>query len=662
VDKEFYKNFRDHYKAILHQLERAFKEKGLPHETDPSVFDARRLMRLPGTVNRKPHLGADVPCTLIQGKIVPINFDISLASGLPTIKPEEQIDKEYFKRFPKVENEAVLNGCNFLKFSRENPDKIQEPQWYALLSITARMEEGHKLSHEISKGHKSYSPNETDLKINQALTASGPRTCASINQVWGKCHACPNFQKLNSPIMLRSAETIKTEATGFHNIVFDPETGRMKIGKPNFEDLLTFFQRSHKFVSHDKFCWTWKTTHWEEIGNSELENFAQRHFDPFVKSESAEEFRKLVHRWNLVDPKEMAENSVCKVNFKNGVLDLKTGKFGPHEPDNWFKYTLPYDYDPKAKAPVFTKFLHEVTGGKEILIKTLLEFGGYSLSGDECKYAKALVLEGEGSNGKSTFIDILKKVAGRGSYQTLSFSEINSIDRRSALDGTLFNITEETPNKFMDTTTFKNLVSGGELNVRKLYKNSYPMRNRAKLIFSCNALPSTTDASRGFFRRFLIVPFNQTFSAENNNVDVHIQDKMAKELPGIFNMMLTAYHELKKRGCFAKQLQKDEDLMEYEQMADSLLDWYKSEVDVEDLASTKFSTVRDLYRSYAGFCEDSGIDRRDVIKKAIFDRRLRTLIPDYQKRASRAYIREDGERVRARALTGIICHIGSGDY
>lgn len=659
VDKEFYKNFRDHYKAILLQVSRAYTNAGLPHETDPSVFDARRLMRLPGTLNRKPHLGDDIECRLLNPTITPVNFDISMASGLPTVKPEEQIDKNYFKRFPKVDSKAVLTGCDFLKYALESPEKIQEPQWYALLSITARLENGHKLSHDLSSGHPSYTPGETDLKIGQALEASGPRTCSSINQVWGKCHSCPNFQKITSPIMLRTQETIETEHTGFHNIIFDAETGKMKVGKPNYKDLLKFFERDHRFVSHDKFCWVWTGTHWKEINNTELENFAQRHFDPFAVSMMAEEFRKLTHRWNLVDPKALAESSICKVNFKNGVLDLKTGEFGKHDPQLWFKYVLPYEYDPTAKAPAFEKFLDEVTGGKEILKTTLLEFGGYALSGDECKYQKALVLEGTGANGKSTFIDLLKAVAGRGSYQTLSFSEINSIDRRASLDGALFNITEETPNRFMDTTAFKALVGGAELNVRKLYKDSYPLRNRAKLIFSCNELPSTSDASKGFFRRFLLCPFSQSF--EGTRVDVNLLDRMLKELPGVFNLMIAAYQELKKRGRFAKQLEKDEDLMEYEELADSMLCWFKSEVKLEDPESAKFSTVKDLYRSYAVFSEESGIDRRKILEKPAFDKRLRRMVPDYQGRAGLAYIRQDGEKIRARKLNGIICHVMGGE-
>ncbi len=648
VDKNFYTNFRDHYKAILNSVAKTFNAQGLPHELDPSVFDARRLMRMPGTLNRKPGR-EEVMARVLQAKIIPINFDITLASGIPLVKKEDQIDPKSMAKFARTDNKAILEGCGFFKDALANPASVNEPQWYALLSIAARMENGNTVCHTLSKGHPSYSPQETELKIQQALSASGPRTCASINQIWGKCAACPNFQKVTSPILLRGKDTIPTEHTGFHNI--SVKDGIIKIGEPNYKDLRTFFERKNKFVSHNKFCWVWTGTHWTEMPGERLENFAQEHFDPFAKSHMTEEFKRLVLRSNLIDPRKWSDKCAQKVNFRNGVLDLKTMVLGPHDPELGFKQVLPYDYDPDAQAPITSKFLMDVMGGKQELVLTLLEFIGYALSGDDCRFQKALVLEGDGQNGKSTFIEIFKAVAGEGSYQALGFQELNQIDRRSTLDGALFNITEETPSKMMDTTTFKNLVSGGELSGRKLYKDSYVFRNRAKLVFSCNALPVTGDTSHGFFRRFLIAKFSQVFSFEKGNVDVDIQKKMMGELPGIFNLAMMAYKELVKRGAFTKQTSKDEDIAEYTRITDSLADWFHNNVQLEDAATSKrFVLIDDLYADYKAFCEKTGIEPRETLRQSLVEKRLRSLIPDYEARISRKMI----EGVRKRTYAGIV--------
>jgi hypothetical protein len=98
----------------------------------------------------------DTQAQLLQAVIRPVPFDITLASGIPSVKKEDQVDADYFKKFPKVDNAAVFDGCSFLKFARDNPADINEPQWYAALSITARMENGREVSHTISQGHPAY--------------------------------------------------------------------------------------------------------------------------------------------------------------------------------------------------------------------------------------------------------------------------------------------------------------------------------------------------------------------------------------------------------------------------------------------------------------------------------------------------------------------------
>ena len=45
----------------------------------------------------------------------------------------------------------------------------------------------------------------------------------------------------------------------------------------------------------------------------------------------------------------------------------------------------------------------------------------------------------------------------------------------------------------------------------------FVFRNDAKLIFSANALPGTSDRSYAFYRRWVIVPFEQTFNGEGGN-------------------------------------------------------------------------------------------------------------------------------------------------
>lgn len=658
VDKKFFDQTRDHYKALLDSLAKAYLSRGLQFDkVDPSIYDARRIFRLPGTVNRKPNK-ADRVATIINGTIKPIAFDITLASGIPTVHKDEQLSKEFMRKFPKVDNAAIFEGCGFIKGARENPSELDEPALYAALSIVGRMENGDKVAEEIFSprfGVRTHGGTLEDLqmKLEQSMNASGPRTCKSISRLSPACQGCPHFKAESSPITLRSADKIQTEDTGFHDLILNPTTGKMS-AKPNFEDLRRYFEREHTYRSHDKLVWIYNGTHYSEMSNEEVMNFAQTNFDPYANAKMRHEFLELVQVTNLVDQETWGRDTFGKINMQNGILDLQSMELMPHSSNYGFKYVLPYAYDPKSKAPRFEKFLDEVCEKKQTLKDTLLEFGGYALAGAHCIFQKALVLEGEGSNGKSTFIDTLKAVAGEKSFSTLAFKDLDHTERRSGLDGKLFNITEETPNKLFDTTSFKNLISGGHIPMRKLYKNAYEMRNKTKLIFSCNEMPSTSDTSKGFFRRFLIIPFRASFSRVAKNVDVNIQDKLNQELPGILNLFLSGYQRLIKQNDFSKIEENDDDIREYREATDPVVLWYREEVkDLGDdaLSRDHYVTCQDLFQSFKNWCEKNGFESRTK-NSAVLSKALQRILPTMEHRR----VLKKLEGVPVRVIKGISLH------
>lgn len=622
VDKNFFVQSKDHYKAVLELIGNACIEKDLPIKLDPSVFNARQIMRLPGTENRKPHKKKEpVACYLINAAIKPTKFSLAALSNIPDVAKTDSINTRNYE--PGAA--PVLQGCEFLKYCQANPGDITEPEWYAALSVVARCKDGRAEAHKLSEGHPKYSYAEADKKITQAITVSGPRTCSNIQSIWGNCGTCKHFGKLASPIQVTDPNDIKTKDTGFYHMVFDKKSGSMKLGKPDYEGLAKFFEQQNPFRSTDRTLWVFNKTHFELVSDDKLSEFAQEHFKPECRNHMVFEFKEMLWRTNVFTPDEWDASRENKVNFLNGILDLKTMKLLNHSPEWGFKYVLPYNYDAGAVAPEFEKFLESVTKGRKILSDTLLEFGGYALAGGDCKYQKALVLEGEGSNGKSTFIEVLKAVAGEKTYSSLSFSELNEREARVALDGALFNITEETPGKIYNTETFKNLVVGGEASVRMLFKNGYKFRNKAKLIFSCNELPLTSDNSGGMYRRFLIVPFKAKFSKENGNLDLRILEKLKSELPGVFNLFLKAWLALEKRGSFAKEMEPDDDLKEYKLLSDTVAYWANESVHVVEGA---FTPNIELYKSYRAFCDDTGYEKQ-ILPQNIFGKRLKQTLIGY---------------------------------
>ena len=103
---------------------------------------------------------------------------------------------------------------------------------------------------------------------------------------------------------------------------------------------------------------------------------------------------------------------------------------------------------------------------------------------------------------------------------------------RAKIANKLVNYASEINGK-LESSIFKQLVSGEPVEARALYGQPYTISQYAKLIFNCNELPKDVEHTNAYFRRFLIVPFNETISEEEK--DIQLADKIIdNELSGVF--------------------------------------------------------------------------------------------------------------------------------
>lgn len=104
---------------------------------------------------------------------------------------------------PPLRIEPIVRGCAWLRHCRDDAQALSEPEWYAMLSIVGRCENGVQLAHAFSAPYPTYSREETDAKLRHALDSAGPRTCADIRQQLGGepyCQVCPAWGIAASPI------------------------------------------------------------------------------------------------------------------------------------------------------------------------------------------------------------------------------------------------------------------------------------------------------------------------------------------------------------------------------------------------------------------------------------------------------------------------------
>lgn len=210
-----------------------------------------------------------------------------------------------------------------------------------------------------------------------------------------------------------------------------------------------------------------------------------------------------VKRKNFQPPKK-------KINFKNCVYDLEKGDTIPHEPGYNFTFQVPWNYNPDAEPDKIDDFLDEVTYNQEDKIK-LYELAAYTLI-PSYPFNKAGMLSGNGNNGKTIYIDILKRLTGEENYADKKLQELKDGFDTHFLYGKLACFDDDLPpTKLRNTDIFKKLTGGSDIGAEVKFGDQYNFNPFAKFIFAANKIPPTTDKSAGFYRRWMIVDFPYKF-------------------------------------------------------------------------------------------------------------------------------------------------------
>lgn len=318
------------------------------------------------------------------------------------------------------------------------------------------------------------------------------------------------------------------------------------------------------------------------------------------------------------------------VNVENGLLDVRTRVLAPHSPTFLSPVQIPVEYDPAAHCPAWDKFIAEVF--PEDTEAIAWEVPAWLMTPD-ASIQKAILLTGDGANGKSTYLRAVLSFIGKHNSSALSLHKLEN-DRFSAarLVGRLANICPDLPTTdLVSTSVFKAITGGDPLMAEYKFKDSFEFIPYARLIFSANHPPKSQDASPAFFRRWLVVPFERTFTdgapgtIPRDQLDATLSDPA--ELSGVLNKALEAIAAIRSRGLSESDSTRRA-MDEFRQATDPLAVW----LDRHAILRPDAVIAQDrLYREYCRNCSDAG---RPTISKTAFGRamkKLRPTVADYQR-------------------------------
>jgi putative DNA primase/helicase len=233
---------------------------------------------------------------------------------------------------------------------------------------------------------------------------------------------------------------------------------------------------------------------------------------------------------------------------------------------------------------------------------------------------------GEGANGKSVWLTLLETFLGRENVTTLSLHRIEADKFAAArLVGRLCNIGTDLPTAALAGTSMLKALTGGDtITAERKYEASFEFRPYARLLFSANSAPRSDDATHGFFRRWLCIPFNRTFDESSpDTVPRAVLDARLSEpgeLSGLLNRALEALPVI-RTGRFTESASTRAALREFQAVTDPFAVWLEqATVEHPDAMVPK-----DRLRSaYAQICQEAG---RSIMREEQFTAALKRLRP-----------------------------------
>lgn len=328
------------------------------------------------------------------------------------------------------------------------------------------------------------------------------------------------------------------------------------------------------------------------------------HYLPAMKAAQRVEVLKYLE---IICPQNEPTASAHLIAFENGIYDITNDSMQEFSPDIVITNKIPWNYNPDAYSELADKTLNKIACSDKGVRAVLEEAVGYSFLRRN-EMSKAFFLTGVGSNGKSTFLDMVNNVVGEENRSSLGLEELDERFSIATLGNKLVNTGDDISDEFWQgrsTANFRKLVSGNEIKAEFKGQDAFFFKPYAKFFFSANALPRIR--SKGFEaikRRLVIIPFEAKFSKDDPDYDPYITWKLRERdvMEYIIQIGIKGLKRVLENNAFTETVKVKKELDDYELENNPILLWMQ-EMPVEQIVN---QPTKDVHKSYKIFCIENG--------------------------------------------------------
>lgn len=320
--------------------------------------------------------------------------------------------------------------------------------------------------------------------------------------------------------------------------------------------------------------------------------------------------------------------------FENGIYDLGTKQLLPHSPEYFFTYVHPVKYAPASTCPAIDTFLLAVVDRpNEELLRDIAAL---------CLYRDRLtrhffILVGEGHNGKSIFLTLVRRVIGESRCVSITPHNLEKRDFTAVqLHDKHADLGADIPGGVIaDLTIIKSVTGGDYISVESKGVDRFETKSYAEIVYSSNTPPRFSENTRAVYDRLVVITFPYNFlpaseisQPTHKLEDLRIKEQLltSEELSGFLNVLLDRLPLLIEKRALSIVVSPEKTRADYAQVTNTPLVFLETCCEQVPyipgdklVPSEGWASRAELYAKYKQFCAERKLH---IESQATFGRRI----------------------------------------
>lgn len=494
---------------------------------------------------------------------------------------------------------------------------IADDNVYAFLeAVRKEKPQGERL--QVPDAQSEGGRNQTLFKLACSFQAQGLSDAAIKHAV-----IAYNNEQCDPPLPMDELERTLNSALGYEKGAPSPKSASDDGGKGFRHDVF-----GDKLMKEYHMCYidgapaVWNGQCYE-VGRRAVEH-AMISMRKHIKDKNRREVLKYLE---ICAPREtMADKKY--IAFQNCVLNIETLETVEMSPEMRISNVIPHNWNPEAECEVVDATLGRIACNDLDIWWNLCEIIGLSMyRGTELTTCPILL--GKGSNGKSTFMNMLHRLLGEDNVASLDIATIGERFQTVPLMGKLANLGDDVSNEFISgskAAVVKKVVTGDYVQAEYKGGETFKFKPYCTLVFSANEMPRIGDSSYGMMRRLHPVPLNADFSKADEEYDPNIESKLATEAAmerAIF-LGVQALQSCLERHGMTQNAESKREIERIKLENSSVYSWVVEELNYgsKDAKDVDGMVIKEAHEQYKDYCSSANFM---AINRTAFTRQINQL-------------------------------------